>query len=1229
MKKSLLLLSTSFLILAVAAQAGVIQPPLDEMMANANSKIGVIIALVDRVDNAVLDQQLRSRHATLAERHYEVVTSLRNKATETQTEIISNLNRLEATGQVEHVRNFWIANMVSFKGTPEAIQEISQLAGIEKIYFDFPVETIQPNIDSSYIPPVITSHPDGLDVIHAPEVWAMGYTGVGRLVSNIDTGVSGTHPALSARWRGNNGHPASECWFDPVQNTQTPTDHGEHGTHTMGTICGRSTTTSDTVGVAINAQWIAAGSVDYGGTTSDIIASFQFIADPDGDPGTIDDVPDCVGNSWGYSPQLHGVPHCDPTFWAAMDGCENAGVAVIFSAGNEGSYGANSLRTPADRATTYFNAFSVGAIDGHTVGYPIAGFSSLGPCQCSSGNMNIKPECVAPGVNVYSSVPGGGYAGNWSGTSMASPHITGSVAILRQVNPNLDVNTIKSILLQSCVDLGPLGEDNTYGHGYLDLRTAVQLASAGFGFAEGFVRNADNNNPLQASVSVVNGVQNTMTNVQGHYFMALPADSTYTLRATCNGFYPQEQIVNIVPNDTASADFLLTPIPPPNIDYNPSTFIESAPVGGLVYDSLHILNLDGGPLTFSLSAVADNRSLADPHRNDVSILDQNPEPIGFTPPEPSKPDDGNQPIYPPMLLGQGGPDNFGYEWIDSDEQGGPAFNWIDISGNGTPVTFARDDQFVGPISMGMNFPFYGNSYSSIYICSNGFLSFSGDTAAFGNRAIPTAAQPNNFIAMLWDDLSPQRHGTVRYYNDTVNNRFIVSYSNIEFYSGGGDLYFEAILYPSGTILYEYGTINGGTRGLDALTIGIENASGTDGLQVTFDALYLHSNMAIQFRRPVTWINISPRTGTIEPGNATSVALTFNAAGLSAGVYNCHLELLSNDPDQGLINLPVTFTVGGTGTPDIVQTPSSLTDTLYAGGNSSFTLKTKNFGNGTLSVSFSDSAAWISESAGPFNILPGDSLMETINLNATGLTPNTYHSAVVTFSNDPDTPSIRVPITLLVLSPPLPHIVPSPLLFTDTVETGGMVADTLFIGNSGNALLYYGLHDNSTWITVVPDTGNVPVALQDTAVITLNASALVPGPYTGQITLNSNDTGEPLYTIPVNLLVTEISSGCIYVVGDVNNNSVFNGLDVTYAVSFFKGGNAPSYSCECPPGGQSWYVAGDVNATCSFNGLDVTFMVTFFKGGPGPTPCPDCPPVMLLSPGPQPANGQAIQTGSGN
>jgi hypothetical protein len=93
------------------------------------------------------------------------------------------------------------------------------------------------------------------------------------------------------------------------------------------------------------------------------------------------------------------------------------------------------------------------------------------------------------------------------------------------------------------------------------------------------------------------------------------------------------------------------------------------------------------------------------------------------------------------------------------------------------------------------------------------------------------------------------------------------------------------------------------------------------------------------------------------------------------------------------------------------------------------------------------------------------------------------------------------------------------------------------------------------------------------------------------------------------IITAIAQAeCTYVVGDVNGNGSFTGLDVTYAVRYFKGGPQPPYSCECPSGsGHVWFVTGDANASCSFNGIDVIFMVRNFRMDPtGAIPCPLCP-----------------------
>jgi hypothetical protein len=96
---------------------------------------------------------------------------------------------------------------------------------------------------------------------------------------------------------------------------------------------------------------------------------------------------------------------------------------------------------------------------------------------------------------------------------------------------------------------------------------------------------------------------------------------------------------------------------------------------------------------------------------------------------------------------------------------------------------------------------------------------------------------------------------------------------------------------------------------------------------------------------------------------------------------------------------------------------------------------------------------------------------------------------------------------------------------------------------------------------------------------------------------------------VDVTLYEATGNCVYVTGDVNNSGIFNGLDVTYGVNFFKGGPAPLYSCECTPG-NIWYVAGDINNSCTYNGLDITFGVSYLKGGPDPLACEDCPPTVI-------------------
>jgi hypothetical protein len=238
----------------------------------------------------------------------------------------------------------------------------------------------------------------------------------------------------------------------------------------MGSVCGGEP--GDQIGVAPGSLWISAGLIqtqDIPQFVSDAIEAFEWLIDPDGNPGTNWDVPDVCSNSWGLYEPL-GYPPCDETFWTFIDACESAGIVIIFIAGNEGSAG---LRSPADRAADEYRTFSVGAVDANDPDWPIWEWSSKGPTYCTlNGSEAIKPDISAPGVNVRSSIPGGGYDTS-SGTSMAAPHVNGVVALMREYNSNISVNSIKEIIYQTAYDLGDSGEDNDYGWGMIDAYEAI------------------------------------------------------------------------------------------------------------------------------------------------------------------------------------------------------------------------------------------------------------------------------------------------------------------------------------------------------------------------------------------------------------------------------------------------------------------------------------------------------------------------------------------------------------------------------------------------------------------------------------------------------------------------------------------------------------------------------------------------------------------------------------
>jgi len=269
-------------------------------------------------------------------------------------------------------------------------------------------------------------------------------------------------------------------------------------------------------------------------------------------------------------------------------------------------------------------------------------------------------------------------------------------------------------------------------------------------------------------------------------------------------------------------------------------------------------------------------------------------------------DDENAALGSSATKRTGGPDAFGHRWIDSDEPGGPVFDWRDISGVGTALSLGDNDY--ASVALPFAFPFYGIIQSEVKISSNGYLTFGIDGTDSSNDPIPSSNQPNDFIAPFWDDLDPPAGGSIHYFHDAVEQLFFVQYTDIQRQGGSGQYTFQVRMQPNGTILYQYLNMQGE---LTDATIGIENASATMGLQVVHDAPYVHDELAVLIQDECPWLTrLEPLQGAVLPNGSQDVHVGIQSSGLAPGSYECQLLVGSNDPLAPETAIPVMLTVIG-------------------------------------------------------------------------------------------------------------------------------------------------------------------------------------------------------------------------------------------------------------------------------------------------------------------------------
>ena len=404
-----------------------------------------------------------NRKVSTQQRVYELITTLKQKAASTsQADVLSFLYDSPLVDQ-ESIHAYWISNIIFLKAKKELIAELSWRSDIEWMDINAKLELSETTTTAAAAVLPDSIEP-GLIAINAHKMWELGYTGYGQVAFVNDTGVDPIHPAYKLKYRGFYVEP-DEAWFQYGTGNTTPNACGDHGSHVLGTMLGLDRETNDTIGVAFNGLWVGAP-ILCGIGTEDNVASFEWALDPDENPATFEDMPDVINNSW-YDPDLNGED-CESLYVPVLNAMEASGIAVVFSAGNSGP-GDMSITAPHNINTNLVNTFTIGALDGDDPNLTIAGFSSRGPSHCGGQNsLLIKPEVSAPGVGVRSSVFNGGY-GFKSGTSMAAPHVSGAIMLLKEAFPNLTGTELKLALYNSCTDLGTPGEDNTYGMGIIDV----------------------------------------------------------------------------------------------------------------------------------------------------------------------------------------------------------------------------------------------------------------------------------------------------------------------------------------------------------------------------------------------------------------------------------------------------------------------------------------------------------------------------------------------------------------------------------------------------------------------------------------------------------------------------------------------------------------------------------------------------------------------------------------
>ncbi|TDD22977.1 S8 family serine peptidase [Nonomuraea diastatica] len=895
---------------------------------------------------------------------------------------------------------YWIVNAVQVTADEKLAAEIAKLPEVDRID---PIRTVAiPKPTPGKAEARVNAVEWNIDRVNAPRVWnELGNRGEGIVIAHIDSGAQFDHPELVASYRGRNADGTFSHdynWFDPagVCPSPAPCDNNGHGTHTMGTMVG-----ANGIGVAPGARWIAAkGCESNFCSDASLIAAGQWMLAPtdvNGENPRPDLAPDIVNNSWGGD-------GFDPWYKPVVEAWIAAGIFPAFANGNEGP----SCETSGSPGQ-YVMSYSAGGFD---VDNALYRNSSKGTGE----DGETKPNIAAPAVNVRSSTPGGTYD-TYTGTSMASPHVAATVALIWSAAPALagDVEATRPLLDTTAVDVddtscgGTAADNNVWGEGRLDTFAAVQAAPTGeSGALEGAV--TAGGEPVAGVTITVTGPlsRSVTTGEDGAYAIPRLLPGDYELSAEKFGYDTATAAVTVAAGQTATTDVTMARKASGVVSGTVTT--AGTPEAGATVAAT------GTPVS-AVTDASGRYSLTLPHGDHELVVTPVSRCSSGATAEVMVAGDVVKDVELPLRG-----DNFGYTCAI----GAQAY----VAGT-EKLALTGDDE-AQQVTLPFAVPFYGTGHTKAWIATNGFATFAADrVTAAGNGTLPASGTPNTAVYPYWDDLRVDDQGGVyTAVTGTAPNRtFVIEWRNVTFYNDADQrLSFAALLGENGSIGFRYKDVDSEREQGASATVGVENAAGDDALLYSYEEAVLSTGQALTFTAGrhglVTGAVTDANDG--EPLAGATVKVGDVATFTTGEDGRFYGQVLAGDYEAEVSKEHYgTFTQPVTVAPTVVTSidtalvtgrvsasAAELTVVLPAGSTRTRTLELTNLGSPTAYTV--TGGEWFTVTRAEGELAKGQSVELEVTVSSDGVTPGAVREGTLLVrSASGRQPTIEVAVTVVV------------------------------------------------------------------------------------------------------------------------------------------------------------------------------------------------------------------------